>query len=577
MNRGIITSCLAGFVLIGASTVQAAEPRVQIVQAGADRLSEDLKYLVGLSPDPTLKKQWQTIEDTLESFLMGVTRDKPLRLDLIFTPTELAYVTFIPFEGGKLDPRSPDGFLANLNSLGYASKSQGQGLWKLEDTAADITYALRELGGYALIGSSEKFVPANLPADSTAEVKDLLSAGYDVAAQLKNPAEGQEERAAQFQELRKELEAAVKFKRDESKESFELRKLAVVQNFNEMQRFVVETAELTIGWTTDVAGKSAKSDLSLTALAGTDLERSIQELAAKPSQFAALQLHDQPILGGKLNFPIDAMRQKHFREFYAAVKPVTAEEIDKRAGMTASGKAAAKKAMELFVGMLEEGIDLGVVDGFVDMHAGAGNQSVLIAAIRTVDGTKAVEIIKLLPQIRDDWKVQADVKDDQGVLLHKVIVPARRKAVFESLFPGSELAIHVGTSKDIVWFAIGEGSLTELTAAIKAVKETPESSEAVPPEVLTFTAKLGPWVKWLKTLQDNRPAPAKAPSKTELQAQKEREVRLNLANDALKAGNDVVQGWMKREGNKVLGEMTVQEGVLRAVGSLTAKFAKDNL
>lgn len=566
---------LAGLMLVAGLTANAAEPRIRVMQAGADQLIADLKFLVESTPDPALKKQWENLEATLDSFLPGIHRELPLRMDLLLGSKELTYIISLPKVEAKLSPKNRDGLLANLNSLGFNPKDLGGGLWELEDSATKIKYYLRESGEFAVVAPDKKYVPANLSADGEKPVADLKALGYDVGAKLENPAQGMTERRDQFGELRKELEAAIKFKRGETQEAFALRQLTVRQNFDELERFVVETALLQAGWVTDVEKKVGRGEFKLTALPETSLMASAQQLGTTPSRFHAVELHDKAVMSGRMTFPLDDLRKKNLREFYPALKPVVEQQIEEREGLTPDGKAAAKEAFGLLLGMLEAGIDLPAIDAVIDMHDVDGGKRAMIGAIHVADGTVADKIIALLPKVRDDWKVEQNVKEEQGVKVHKVLIPERRKTVFSALFPESEQAVYVGTSKDVVWCAIGDGALEELATAIAAVSKGPAAEPTK--EVLSYQVRLGPWIRWIQAVEESRPKPKTPKTRTELQAEKERKEKLSIAEEALRAGDDVISGSLSRDGEVVLGNLEVQQGVLRAVGSLIAKFAKDNL
>ena len=78
----------------------------------------------------------------------------------------------------------------------------------------------------------------------------LLALKKDLAAELKNDPKGIDQRRADFKDLRKQFEALIKFRRNEDPNAFELRKLSLIQQLNEVERFVVEAEDLLATWTT---------------------------------------------------------------------------------------------------------------------------------------------------------------------------------------------------------------------------------------------------------------------------------------------------------------------------------------
>ena len=135
------TLCLilsAGLLIVPAADAQS-EARIKIVQPGVNRLEEDLKYLIELSPTPALKKQWKSVKDNLiDSFTPGIDVTQPIRVDVVFGKKSLDYEMHFPVTklGGK------GGFLLNIGDLGYKNKQ--------EVTAADDSLR-RACGRIALV------------------------------------------------------------------------------------------------------------------------------------------------------------------------------------------------------------------------------------------------------------------------------------------------------------------------------------------------------------------------------------------------------------------------------------------
>ena len=231
--RNLFLICATALLITQPLHAQS-EARIKIVAPGVDRLKDDLKYLVELSPTKQLKDQWKkTLDPLLDSFAQGLDPAKPMRIDMVFGKPELAYEMHFPLK--QLD--GPNGFLENLSGFGYNNKwnkkkpvpvlfelIQGKGN-KLKTVGF-----LRDANKYASIAPTQAAVPANLPNPITPELLAYLAKGYDVAAEMKNDPKdkkGMASRLANFTELRKQLEAGVTFKRDEDKNEFELRKMVL--------------------------------------------------------------------------------------------------------------------------------------------------------------------------------------------------------------------------------------------------------------------------------------------------------------------------------------------------------------
>ncbi len=569
--RNLICFCVT--VLLIARPLQAqSEARIKVISPGIDRLKEDLKFLVELSPTPTLKKQWdKTLEPLIDSFAQGLDAARPIRVDLVFGKADVGQELHFPLT--KLEGKG--GFLDNLAGFGYNNKKLAPGLFELlQGTKRNVKTVgfLREANKYASIATTQAAIPATLPHPITAELKAFLEKGYDVAAELKNDPKdkvGLAARLANFKGLRKQLEAGVTFKRDEDKSAFELRKLLVVQNLDEAERFLVETELLTVNWVTDVIGKMGHGELRFSAISDTALRTSSDLLAIKPSYFANVTPPEKTAATGRLNFPIDPMRAGHAKAFHKAFRPVLAKRIADDASLKdADQKAAAKQVGDLVIDMLDAGIKVGAIDGLLDLTEGDDGKHTLLFGIRAADGTVADKIIELIPKIRPGVKVNLKVAEVAGASLHTLTLSDKRLPRFQIFFPG-ETQIHVATSKDAVWIAIGTDAPAVLTAAINAAAgPAPAMADPVVAYLSANMAKLVGLVEALEPDQVESTGP-KTP------AQKEREKIRNLAEQAVKGCEPRLTSVLKRNGNIIEGTLDVTECALKFVGTMIADFAKD--
>jgi hypothetical protein len=573
--------CLFG---VTAGSVHAqSEARIRVVAHSITQVEDDLKWLIELSPTPELKKQWKTLKgDLLDAFTQGVDENRPISMDLVFRKDEMSYEPRIPISN-LTDKKK--GFLQNLNGIGFNDqKMVSTGFYEIGEKKKKPFY-LRYDKDYAWIATLKQSVPANPPA-ATADLQPLLDLQKDIIAELKNTADGLPVRRDNFKELRKQFEALIKLRRNEDPKVFELRKLSLIQQLEEAERFIVESETMQVNWTTSVPKASGRGEISVSALPGTDLQKSIEEFGAKPSYFSNVALHANPLVVGKLNFPLDALRTAHVKDFYKAVRPKLEAEIDARpAPATESQKTALKQAMNKFFDMLDAGAALGVVDSFADAHAVAAGKNVLICGIRAADGKVADEIVKLLPQFRSDWKVTPDAMEHAGVSIHELTVPKTRLDAFQKVFAG-ESVIYVGTSKDAVWGAAGVDAVTHLKAAIdQAAQPLPEQAD---PTVVSYRVQVAKLVQLMEIIQESGPvdaaakpkddaAPKTKEQKEEQQRQKEVVKYRKLAQDAMSGCESLMHGELKRFDNKVEGFIEMNECVLKYIGSVVADGVKQYL
>lgn len=560
------------------ASAQAPAPatRITVVGASDQNLRDDFQYLVKLAPT-SLHKYWKTLDETLQSFEDGVDLTRPIGVQLILGGEQMGYMPIIPFTA--LEGKGV-AFIGNVNGFGFKAVKGADGLWTLNPVVSrskkaaagpppQIMYLREGPGKYAVVSRDKSDLPAKMP-DYTTPWKDLLIGQRDVAIHLGGDAATMPARRKSFQTLRKQLEAAIKFKRGESEADFELRKVGAEQSFNEAERFLIDTQDLVIAWTTDAGKNAGLGELSLAAHPGTDLAASIALLTQQPSYFANVPFHEKGTIQARINFAIDPMRSKHAKDFYPKLLPVIKADIDTRPALDDKNKAAAKSAIDILFDMMTEAISLKVADIFIDAHASADGKNTLVGGLRTADGTKAVEALKQFPNIRSGWKWEENIGEHHGVKLHTLTVAPHRAAVVQALC-GGEALIHIGTSKDAVWFAAGQDAVAELKAAIDAVqKPAPAKAD---PAFLHLDVRLHTLVDVLDAYRGSFPA---GTSKEDKDLEKQRTKWRKYGKEAFGSGDDQLIGRLTHEGADVKGEFKVNLGALKFVGTMIADFVADN-
>lgn len=552
-------TCL--FALATGAAQAQSDARIRVVLPNIDEPVADLEWIVELSPNPTLKKQAKKLKsDIIDAFTEGLDTSKSVEMDLVFRKDELSYEYYVPY--GKLKT-----FTDNIEGMGFKFKDKKVA----ENTQTQFSernkkpYYFKATQGYAWISGQQGSAPPT-PAMAT-----IMSAyqGKDIIAELNNDAAGLESRRATFKELRKQFEALIKFRRNEDKNAFELRKQALTQQLDEAERFVVESEKLHVNWMTHAKSPEGKGrgEFLLTALPGTDLQKSIEQLASKPSYFANVKTHENPLIVSKFNFPIDSLRAKHLKDFFKTSRPILDGEIDKRPGTSDAQRAAIKKGSSQFIDMLDEGVDMGVFDNFIDAYALEPGKNVLIAGIRVADGKKFDDIIKLLPEMQDGWQVSPNAVEHGGVSIHEVTIPAARLESFQRLFKG-ETKLQVGTSKDAVWLACGVDSQKHLFEAIDQTAQP--APETVSPVVISYHVQVAKLITLLETIQKEMPA-------LNPTSQKDVEKFRKMAQETMGDCSSLMHGELKRTDNKVEGFIEFNECVLRFIGSSIADTIKSML
>ncbi|MCH8829541.1 MAG: hypothetical protein IID45_08195 [Planctomycetes bacterium] len=550
---GIIRSTL--IVLIGLTLATPAlaqnnsAPEVVVTQNGADNLLGDLKFLLELNKGNN--REWIDLKEYIEVFLLGVDRAKPIRIDVLLGDGPVRYRLSIPVPNLRIFQKN------NLHPLGINTRRRSGSLCQCRGAFVGWMRYKRNQK-YATFAEKKSDIPFNMPAPIAA-VANLVR-DYDLALRGRNTAinaAAQKDRRQWFQKQRKQIEAAVKKKDGETQIDFDLRKLLLAQQLNEGERFYVEAAELLVGWNTDVLKSEGRLDLSLTPIPGTPLEKSIQLLGVKPTFFANIPRSKNAILSARINHPLDAMRQAHFLKVFQSLRDRAVKKIDGEAKRPAAEKKARRDVADLVVQLLAENLKQGLFDSFLEVHPNSNGKNTAIGGMRTVDGTLAVKILQTLQKAGMKQEVKIDIEKMGDLRIHSAKIDVKKHPSFK-FFLGDDV-LFIATSKNSVWFATGPNALKELKAAVKKTT-LPNTGKATDPFVDLYV-KVGPW---LKLLQEHRG------DKGDVKGRKN-------ALAAFKPGIDSLTLKVSRKNNGVVGQMLIQTDVLRFVGNMIAKFAKEQL
>lgn len=571
---------VVAIVIFGMVSVAAAAPKVEsavrsevrlrIVVPSLAEVENKLKWLIERSPDPQFSKQWKKLKrDLIESFTDGVDENQPFSLDIVFPAEGLSYELRVPISdltGEKA------GFLQGLRGRSYKVKELGDGSYEIRaehEKPAHLKYDKN----YAWIVTGDHPVPTSLPS-ATKDLLPLIALKKDVVAQIVNDAEGMTSRRETFQSACEQLQATGRKRRNESQKAFELRQ--VVQKFllNEAEPFLVEAEKLQLNWTVSTSAPRpvGRVELSLTALPGTDLLQMIEQVATKPSYFANVKRHQNPIAVAKLTVPVDALQIKHFKDFCQSLRPILESDINARTTPSKSQKEAMVRVVNTLIDLVEEGTELKTVDVFAEMFASAEKKNTFLFGVRSAKAKKGDEIVKLVPSAFPEWHVKLNAHEQSGVSIHELAIGPKDLALFQSLF-GEERVIYVATGQDVIWGAAGAESLKHLKSAIEqAAMPAPVKIEQ---DVFSYHLHVGKCVSLLESVHKQVSSRNKSPTADQRQTQKEIDKYLKVAHAAMTNCDSMMGGELKRIDNRIEGSTELSECVLRCLGSILGVTAKD--
>jgi len=543
------------------SVLRAADdvsPSATVMLSSSDDLFTNAEYLLKLT-NAKQQQQWPVLKSYLEVFLIGVDTKLPTRIAIVFGDKADRQVWSVPVSDAKKFRKDN---IASILTPRIKQVPPPPGLYKLgSGRKDDFNGYLLETPPYAHIGEMKDDV-TGVPADPRPSMQALLSRKFLAAVELHNTktdAASQAKRRELFQTTRKQTLAALKKEKGEAPADFELRKQAVAIELDEGEWFFSECEQALVGLTLDRTKEVGRFDIEMTPIAGTPLAQSVEQLQTKPSHFANVEKNAEPVLAARLNHPLSDVRKKTAAAMAALAKERLKARTDADEKLSADQKQATKQIIDQSFAIIEDGFKAGLADGFIDVHKGSSGKNVLVAGVWTPDGTKVGDILTLLPKARAGENVKLNVAEESGVKIHSVDLTKDQHPRWNDFIGATTL--YVGSSKEAVWCAAGEGALEALKAAIKKTTQPPAAGAEKAPwgELIV---QLKPWVEQVA----NEPPKKKGDDRYQ-----------KMLLSSFQGGDDVLSVRMTRQDHKIVGEVVMQKGILRFAGTAASDFSRENL
>lgn len=552
--------CLAGRTASAADELPpGAEPKMTVVLRSAQDLLDNLKFVFDL----TTKKeqgQYQTVYDYLEVFLAGVDRGRPIRGGVILEKEDpnrgkkqgveedyRRYVWDFPYDVLK-------DWENNVLDFGIKFR-KGRKAGPMALSGAFVGFMLYLDSKYAAITEQQRDLP-EVASDPAKEVAGLLSDHYQAVAHISNVPEGQEQRRETFAVGSQGYIDRLKRDTDESEANFELRKARVRFRFNEIERLYAEAKDAFLGWTTQYQTKQGRLEGHIEALDGTSFASALDLVGKQASRFASVPRSSTPTLSGRLNHPLDEVRQKNMLQLLDALRTWSVARIDSFEDRNAEEKAASKQVAQLIWDQFAAGTKAGLLEMFIEVRPEEAGGHRAVAGVTTVNGENIIEMLKLIPNTRQGRQVELDVASEGDVRIHRVSVPKEDNPDYFEFLGSQEML--VGTSPDVIYFAAGPEGLEELKSAIKQAA-APDPAEAAP-VVAEGIIDLDPWAELYHK-----------------QVTGGFIVYRQLAIAAFKEGEDTIEFRLEKNEKRINGWADAKLGVLRFIGKVIAEFSEKNL
>ncbi len=574
------------------------EIRIVAGLGSADMLIEDLEHIVsGLSDRKDSFDD--NIFPNIDIFLFGVETTQPIRFDPIFSEEY----------GMELQPVIPyldlkDFLNENLDPIGIIPKRnrKDRDLYELIGQVYEGWLRVLKKPNYVVIFPRKEAIPKGMPHPADLH-KKLAEKEYLLFAELDNTKSSAEVRGSAFEKMRASAVDGIQKRPDETKAAHTLRKAMLDHQLAIFKQWFVESSGCTLGGKLDKTNDVALTELLFSAIAETQLQKDIIRVREEPSYFTAIDAPKESILTLRLNFKFDENIAAGFRDIYKLSETVAKEQIEEDEKTTKEQKESRAKVTHLVNEVLSKTSELGTVDAFLDIIP-SGDAHTFLLGVHCKGQDELLKTLEELPASREGWTVKMDVAESEGVKIHKLDLGGKAPKALADLYGESHGQIYVAVSDKAFWMAFGAAAQEELSAHIKAVRtaEDVESDNVV----MSMTAKLGPLAKSLNDLfNDDDSVIGSLVSKRQDERKERREKSEDDDEDedaeeerpareaagamlsfewvekvvgTMEGEDDTITFEMKVDENGVIvGNGEVRKGILKAVGSLIADFADENL
>jgi len=368
----------------------------------------------------------------------------------------------------------PDALFAVLETNGIRALPAADGVRELLLPNGMSVFAKSD-GTWTMLGDSpEAFakVPASLHADLAA-----LAGEYDIAARIivKNvPPEVQQMIMGW---VRGGAEGVLQPKPGESEEAVAARRQAAEVQLQDVEKTIKELDKVTIGMKIDPAQKRGMFDMSVEAVAGTGLAKTMQSHGEPRTNFAGFRMPDAT---ATFSF-VDQLNPEAIEELKSRRADVITQlnaAIDRDENVPASMRDAVKSAAGDMLDAFLTTIESGKVDGGGALRASADSLT-LVAGARIKDTAKFVSGLKKMEaavkqQAPESPGVKWDAAEHAGVKFHTLSMPLPpdANAAMRKMF-GNELAVAFGIGPETAYIAVGRDNLATINKALEASRAEP--------------------------------------------------------------------------------------------------------
>ncbi len=476
--RAFLAAALAVVMVAQAAWAQQKiKPVALLVTPSYDELIADLDYLGTLANQPNVGQQ---LEGMLALFtggagLAGLDKTKPAGAVLALPPGQFAIAGFVPVKDLKQ-------LLTSLQALIGEAKEKENGVYEL--TVQEQTIYVKAKGNWAWVSNSVEVLD-QMP-DSPQEWIAPLAKKYDLALQVRvsNIPEFWRQLAISWlrEGFRQALEEQEKEQDDKEDDGAQLQQLLGLEYLAEL----IESLDtITLGLTVDRQNRLVALEVDVQMDPQSDLGKVFQDFRPGKETLASFAPQGAIVrVTLSAQFGPAAVKYYHsqieqLEKMLAEVKKELHRHIKRKKG------EEDEELAEFFADLIDDLVEIGeqtLEGGEVEAAISIENHQGKLFACGAFrcgpSAQKAAEVIRNLLNLAQErgLPVQFNAAKKDGVTYHRIPLGGADETL-NRLF-GESVALVVGTDKETVYFAFGDGAMKELQQRVASSRnQLPKEAE----------------------------------------------------------------------------------------------------
>ena len=323
-------------------------------------------------------------------------------------------------------------------------------------------------------------------------------------------------------------------------------------NMKQLETFINESDEITLGWKTDPVGKRTYIDMRFTAIPGGELAKQMAALANTKSDYTNFIIPGAAMtINVSSKIPPEQIPSSV--QTIKSLKENAFREIDKDDNLDSpAAKTAAKELLGSALDILVATMATGKIDGGASVLL-KPQAMTIVGGFHVADGKEIKVILERVVKMAKDDKdfpgIKFDADEQSGVVFHTMSIPIPEEEEARKIL-GETLEMAVGVGAQSAYFGFGVDCVEKL----KTIIATQAKQQPVPPFQITIS--LGPVMEFISSIDEKNNA------------------LVGSVRDALQLADS--KDHVKIQGlsipNGVTYRVEIEEGVLRAIGE-AAKMA----